>query len=149
MIDWLTLKFYPLTLQAISCAGLCQEWKLKGLLAHSSGAVWESRWPSWAAHSEHRFPAPASWRKYVVNHCLEFASWAVRPNEPSGFRGRKAILNHALALVSACPKYVNRHPRTLSNTTYLPTAGGSGRGEHFRLGEECVCACVPAIVCVM
>ena len=27
----------------------------------------------------------------------------VRPNEPSGFRGRKAILNHASALVSACP----------------------------------------------
>ena len=42
---------------------------------HSSGAVWESRWPS----------------------------WAVRPNEPSGFRGRKALLNHASALVSACP----------------------------------------------
>ena len=42
---------------------------------HSSGAVLESRWPS----------------------------WAVRPNEPSGFRGRKAILNHASALVSACP----------------------------------------------
>ena len=42
---------------------------------HSSGAVWESRWPS----------------------------WAVRPNEPSGFRGRKSILNHASALVSACP----------------------------------------------
>ena len=40
---------------------------------HSSGAV--SRWPS----------------------------WAVRPNEPSGFRGRKAILNHASALVTACP----------------------------------------------
>ena len=30
-------------------------------------------------------------------------SWAVRPNEPSGFRGRKAILNRASALVSACP----------------------------------------------
>ena len=30
-------------------------------------------------------------------------SWAVRPNEPSGFRGRKTILNHASALVSACP----------------------------------------------
>ena len=30
-------------------------------------------------------------------------SWAVRPNEPSGFRGRKAILNHAHALVSAYP----------------------------------------------
>ena len=42
---------------------------------HSSGAVWESRWPS----------------------------WAVRSNEPSGFRGRKVILNHASALVSACP----------------------------------------------
>ena len=42
---------------------------------HSSGAVRESRWPS----------------------------WAVRPNEPSGFRGRKAILNRASALVTACP----------------------------------------------
>ena len=60
---------------------------------HSSGAVWESRWPP----------------------------WAVRPNEPSGFHGCKAILNHASALVSACPEYVNRHLRTLSNTTYLPT----------------------------
>ena len=28
---------------------------------------------------------------------VEVASWAVRPNEPSGFRGRKAILNHASA----------------------------------------------------
>ena len=43
-------------------------------LCQSSGAVWESRWPS----------------------------WAFRPNEPCGFRGRKAILNHAHALVSAC-----------------------------------------------
>ena len=42
---------------------------------NSSGAVWESRWPS----------------------------WAVRPNESSGFRGLKAILNHASALVSVCP----------------------------------------------
>ena len=25
------------------------------------------------------------------------------PNEPSGFRGRKAILNHASALDTACP----------------------------------------------
>ena len=46
---------------------------------HSSGVVCESR-------CESRWP-----------------SWAVRPNEPSGFRGRKAILNHASALVSACP----------------------------------------------
>ena len=44
-------------------------------LNQTSGAVLESRWPS----------------------------WAVRPNVPSGFRGRKAILTHALALVSACP----------------------------------------------
>ena len=50
-----------------TATGLCR--------SHSSGAVWESRWPS----------------------------WAVRPDEPSGFRGRKAILNHASGLVSACP----------------------------------------------
>ena len=56
---------------------------------HSSGAVWESRWPS----------------------------WAVRPNEPSGYRGRKDLLNRASALVSACPWYVSRHSRTLSNTS--------------------------------
>ena len=43
---------------------------------HSSGAVWKSRW---------------------------HASWAIRPNEPSGFRGRKAILTNASALVTACP----------------------------------------------
>ena len=30
------------------------------------------------------------------------------------------LYSHASALVSACP-YVNRHPRTLSNTTCLPT----------------------------
>ena len=48
---------------------------LSAFHAYSSGAVWESRWPS----------------------------WAVCPNEPSGFCGCKAILNHASALVSACP----------------------------------------------
>ena len=64
---------------------------------HSSGAVWESRWPSWAVR-------PNTWRAF------------------SGFRGRKAILNHASALVSACSQYVNWHPRTLSITsTCLPT----------------------------
>ena len=41
----------------------------------SSGAVWESRW----------------------------TSWAVCPNEPSGFRGRKDLLHRALALVTTCP----------------------------------------------
>ena len=55
----------------------------------SSGAVWESRWPS----------------------------WAVRPNEPSGFRGRKELLNRASALVTTCPEYINWHLRTLSITS--------------------------------
>ena len=27
----------------------------------------------------------------------------VRPNEPSGFRGRKELLNRASALVTTCP----------------------------------------------
>ena len=58
-------------------------------LCHSSGAVWESRWPS----------------------------WAVRPNEPSGFHGCKELLHRASALVTTCPKYVNWHLRTLSITS--------------------------------
>ena len=32
-----------------------------------------------------------------------WTSWAVRPNEPSDFRGRKVLLNHASALVTTCP----------------------------------------------
>ena len=32
-----------------------------------------------------------------------WTSWAVRPNEPSGFRGRKDLLNRASALVTTCP----------------------------------------------
>ena len=52
-----------------------KEKKKKKPLPHSSGAVWESRWPS----------------------------WVVRPNEPSGFRGRKELLNRASALVTTCP----------------------------------------------
>ena len=43
--------------------------------ATRSGAVWESRW----------------------------MSWAVCPNEPSGFHGRKDLLNRASALVTTCP----------------------------------------------
>ena len=60
------------------CVCVCNEYLLSNytsLVSHSSGAVWESRW----------------------------TSWAVRPNEPSGFRGRKDLLNHASALVSVCP----------------------------------------------
>ena len=62
--------------------------------------MWKSRWPSWAP----------------------------RPHQPYGFRGRKAILKHASALVSASPYYVNRHPRTLSNTTEPGGKRGGGGG---------------------
>ena len=34
---------------------------------------------------------------------LRWTSWADRPNEPSGFRGRKDLLNRASALVTTCP----------------------------------------------
>ena len=30
-----------------------------------------------------------------------------RPNKPSGFHGRKELLNHASALVTTCPQHVN------------------------------------------
>ena len=69
-------------------SGLWREYMPFRLL-HRSGAVWESKWPS----------------------------WAVRPNEPSGFHGRKDLLNRASAFVTTCPYYVNWHLRTLSNTS--------------------------------
>ena len=34
---------------------------------------------------------------------VEVAVLAVRPNEPSGFRGCKELLNRASALVTTCP----------------------------------------------
>ena len=33
----------------------------------------------------------------------QWTSWAVRPNEPSGFRGRKDLLNRALAWSQLVP----------------------------------------------
>ena len=33
----------------------------------------------------------------------KWTSWAVRPNEHSGFRGRKDLLNRASALATTCP----------------------------------------------
>ena len=42
-------------------------------------------------------------RAIVQELCESRGGRPVRPNEPSGFRGRKAILNHPSALVSACP----------------------------------------------
>ena len=41
------------------------------------------------------------WLRHIVQELCE--SRGGRPNEPSGFRGRKAILNHASALVTVCP----------------------------------------------
>ena len=41
-------------------------------------------------------------RSFIVQLCESRGGHpGVRPNEPSGFRGRRAILNHASALVSA------------------------------------------------
>ena len=59
---------------------------------HSSGAVWESRWPSWAA----------------------------RPNKPYSFRGRKAILihAHAFSLTQRCQptsEDIKQHLKKKSN----------------------------------
>ena len=42
----------------------------------------------------------------MTRHCIVqelCESRAVRPNEPSGFRGRKDLLNRASALVTTCP----------------------------------------------
>ena len=47
--------------------------------------------------------SPALCISHIVQELCESRGgrpgWAVRPNEPSGFRGRKAILNHASALM--------------------------------------------------
>ena len=116
-LDWLTYCFWAATRQRrrrlvgswnCNVPSTTLGWR-EERRRHSSGAVWESRWPS----------------------------WAVRPNEPSDFRGRKAILNHASALVSACPWYVNLHPRTLSNTTaarrrWRRRGGGGEEGKAGR-----------------
>ena len=43
--------------------------------------------------------------RIIVQELCEsrWTSWAVRPNELSGFRGRKELLNCASALVTTCP----------------------------------------------
>ena len=94
--------------------------------------MWESRWPSWAVrpselsgfrgyiepcfgigHSlclicqltsediKHHFIIIAS-VDVKFTSCVR-VEVAVRPNEPSGFRGRKELLNRASALVTTCP----------------------------------------------
>ena len=61
--------------------------RCRGQICQSSGAVWKSRWLSWAA-------------------C---------PNEPYSFCGRKATLNHAMS--QFVPNMSTQHPRTLSSTS--------------------------------
>ena len=54
-------------------------------------------------------------RNQCQQHC-----WAVRPNEPSGFRGRKAILTMLRHWSQLVPNMsTDICMRTLSNTTYL------------------------------
>ena len=79
---------------------LCQPWTSiyrSMVLAVQTGAVWKSRWPS----------------------------WAFRPNEPYGFCGRKAAtLNHALRHWSQfVPKYVN--PTSEDTKLYSSVTAGS------------------------
>ena len=88
---WLTSKCLSPRISVFFACVTGDQYTFPSLDWHSSGAVWESRWPS----------------------------WAVRPNEPSGFRGHKVLLNRALALVTTCPWYVNWHLRTLSITSSL------------------------------
>jgi len=92
----------PRRRKAELCFPLICSWnsKLKSQSGpQSSGTVWKSRWPSWA-------------------FC---------PNEPYGFCGRKATLNHASALVTVCPWYVNQHPRTWSSTSSSPSGPVGGQ----------------------
>ena len=74
----------------------------------SLGAVWESRWPS----------------------------WAFRPNEPYGFCGSKATVNHASALVTVCPWYIKRHPRTWSSTS-SSSPSSSSSSSSWDMRHEC------------
>ena len=78
---------------------------------HRSGAVWESRW----------------------------TSWAVRPNEPSGFRGRKAILNHASAAVGLSLSLICQLTSEDIKQHYLPTyLGACGRWRGCDVIKQCL-----------
>ena len=52
--------------------------------------------------------------------------WAVRPNEPYGFRGRKAILNHALNLsLIIMSTDIRKKKKTVSGACGWSTRGSS------------------------
>ena len=81
--------------------------QLKQPKCQSSGGVWKSRWPSWAP----------------------------RPNEPYGFCGRKATLNHAHALVThslslICQPDIRGHEAPHHPKTNSKKQGGMEVGEE-------------------
>ena len=90
--------FSPRAILTVSHRHQCRaRWEVSSLQVQGTTlVVWvviSRSCPSWAKKHSH----PGAVRE------SRGPSWAVRPNEPSGFRGRKAIVNHASALVSACP----------------------------------------------
>ena len=67
--------------------------------------AWQCQWrpigACWELKSRQLVSLPAQVQSVIVQELSE--SRGGRPNEPYGFHGGKAILNHAHALVSACP----------------------------------------------
>ena len=92
---------------------------------------------------------------YYIRYCSElntqFRSCArVRPNEPSGFRGRKAKLNHASALVtlsitsssSSSFKYTHTFIYLFLfffSSSFFLGGGGGGGGLSVLQAESCLC----------
>ena len=75
---------------------------------HSSGDVWESRWPS----------------------------WAFRPNEPYGFRGRKAVGLSLSLICQPTSEKIEQHNRTelLVNEPFWPR--GKALAAHKQVSNQ-------------
>ena len=54
----------------------------------------------------------------------------IRPNESNAFGGRKAILNHASALVTVCPEYISTNIRG-HEALHHHHHPGAGAWEHL------------------
>ena len=95
------------TLTAVTYHNIRRRWPSGIVMLHLySSATWDFQ----SLTSAERRVRGAVWKS-------RRPSWAPRPNEPYGLCGRKAILNHASALVTVCPEYIDRHPRTWSSTS--------------------------------
>ena len=105
----------------------CGPWTLSSMLLYPSHYQWNIKWlsslptvtqKSFCCVSQVTTAGAATGKQYnrrppwplriIVQELCQWESRSVAvlgcpANEPSGFRGRKAILNHALALVTACP----------------------------------------------